>query len=124
MKVRGDTGENAVCDYLCLKGYQILARNFRIRGGEIDIIATANGIVAFTECKTRACGAAASGAEGVTNAQKRRIAKTAAEYCLRTGCMLQPRFDIAEVDLGADGMPVRINYIENAYDVTDMDIFF
>ncbi|MDE5564860.1 MAG: YraN family protein, partial [Oscillospiraceae bacterium] len=35
----GNLGEAAVCRYLTAQGYQILDRNFRIRGGEIDIIA-------------------------------------------------------------------------------------
>mgnify|MGYP001068917951 CR=1 FL=1 len=124
MKALGDIGESAVCEYLCFEGYAILARNFRIRGGEIDIIAEKDGVIAFVECKARTSDSPCFGAETLTEAQKKRIAKTAAEYCLRTKNKLQPRFDIAEVDLDLNGVPIRINYIENAYDVTDMDIFF
>lgn len=117
----GDTGESAVCGYLCHHGYVILARNYRIRGGEIDIIAERDGVAAFVECKARSDS---SGASEVTRAQKKRIVAAAAEYFFRTGCTLQPRFDIAEIILGKGGEVLRVNYIENAYDATDMNIFF
>lgn len=38
-KELGDLGEKIACEYLVKKGYKILARNYRISFGEIDIIA-------------------------------------------------------------------------------------
>ena len=35
----GKLGEESVCVYLTERGYRIAARNYRIKGGEIDIIA-------------------------------------------------------------------------------------
>lgn len=49
----GRRGETAVCSYLMERGYKILTRNYRIRGGEIDIIAQKEEILAFVEVKTR-----------------------------------------------------------------------
>lgn len=46
-------GENAACEYLILKGYSILERNFRKGYGEIDIIATKDDVLVFIEVKTR-----------------------------------------------------------------------
>ena len=46
-------GESAVCRYLMQQGYTIRKRNYRIRGGEIDIIAQKGEILAFVEVKTR-----------------------------------------------------------------------
>ncbi len=49
----GRFGENAVAYYLEKKGYRILKRNYRVKGGELDIIAEKDGVVAFVEVKTR-----------------------------------------------------------------------
>ena len=43
----GNFGEMAVCKYLEKYGYTVLKRNYRIRGGEIDIIAYNSEIIAF-----------------------------------------------------------------------------
>lgn len=53
-KQTGDWGEELACRYLKKLGWRIIERNFRIRGGEIDIIALdADGELVFVEVKTR-----------------------------------------------------------------------
>ena len=47
----GKLGEEKVCEYLTQLGYTIAARNFRIKGGEIDIIAEDGTYLAFVEVK-------------------------------------------------------------------------
>ncbi len=49
----GNKGEDLACEYLKSRGYKILDRNFRIRGGEIDIIAQDRDVIAFVEVKAR-----------------------------------------------------------------------
>lgn len=49
----GNKGEDLACEYLKKQGYKILERNFRIRGGEIDIIAKDKEYLVFIEVKTR-----------------------------------------------------------------------
>lgn len=49
----GNQGESLACDYLKKQGYKVLERNFRIRGGEIDIIARDKDFLVFVEVKTR-----------------------------------------------------------------------
>ena len=48
----GNIGEDAVCGFLVRHGYEIIKRNFTVRGGEIDIIAKKADIIAFVEVKT------------------------------------------------------------------------
>ena len=48
----GQTGENIACKYLQSKGFLIIERNFTLRCGEIDIIASREGIIHFVEVKT------------------------------------------------------------------------
>ena len=51
--ITGNQGEILACEYLRQFGYKIQERNFRIRGGEIDIIAFDKEILVFVEVKTR-----------------------------------------------------------------------
>src|SRR5688572_24696728 len=49
----GNIGEDLACNYLLKLGYKIIGRNFRIRGGEIDIVASDKEILVFVEVKAR-----------------------------------------------------------------------
>ncbi len=49
----GTEGESAACDYLKTLGYSVIQRNYRIRGGEIDIVASDGAYTVFVEVKSR-----------------------------------------------------------------------
>jgi putative endonuclease len=51
---RGRSAETLACWYLRLKGWRILARRARVRGGEVDIVARRGRTLAFIEVKARA----------------------------------------------------------------------
>ena len=119
----GYVGEAAVCDYLEKRSYKIIKKNYTIKGGEIDIIAQKDKIIAFIEVKTRCKNAMVSGFEEITKSKKLRIIKTAQHYFLNNECDLQPRFDVAVVEMTDRGKS-NIEYIENAYDMSDTNIFF
>ena len=53
--VNGRIGEDLTVYYLTKKGYNILCRNYRIRGAEIDIIAENGEFIIFVEVKSRGC---------------------------------------------------------------------
>ena len=72
-KELGYYGENVVAYYLKKKGYTILKRNFCVKGGEIDIIAQYEDIIAFVEVKTRAPDPLVNGFEAVTKSKKKLI---------------------------------------------------
>ena len=55
-KARGDRGETAVCKYLEESGHEIVARNWKNKYCEIDIVSRFNGILCFTEVKYRRAG--------------------------------------------------------------------
>jgi putative endonuclease len=119
----GKLGEEAVCHYLEEHGYNIIDRNYRIKGGEIDIIAENGDILAFVEVKSRKPGSMVSGFEAVNRRKQGLIIKTAAEYCCRHPNALQPRFDTAQVVIAGDRV-VSIDYIQNAYDTTGYNFIF
>lgn len=122
-KTFGRFGENAVCTYLESRGYTVLVRNYVVKGGEIDIIASKGEILVFAEVKTRSPDSMVNGLEAITRSKQRLIVKTALRYIEKFTTELQPRFDAAEV-LVQDGKVIRLNYIENAFDATDLHIFF
>jgi putative endonuclease len=116
-KELGIYGENVVCYYLEKKGYKIIKRNFFIKGGEIDIIAEKDGVIAFVEVKTRSAGSMVGGIEAVTKQKRKLIINAAKNYGYKFPHALQPRFDIASVV--ADGKKVvGFDYIENAFDAS------
>ena len=114
-KELGNFGENVVAYYLEKKGYKILKRNFTVKGGEIDIIASKDGIIAFVEVKTRAPDPLVNGFEAVTYAKKRRIIRTSEKYSCFFPHDLQPRFDIVWVTVSGRKV-VDFRYIDNAFD--------
>lgn len=119
----GDQGEALVCEYLKNHNYTIVKRNYTIKGGEIDIIATKADIVAFVEVKTRIKDALVSGYDAITKSKKMHIFMTAQHFYINTECRLQPRFDVAVVETDHNG-DACIDYIENAFDMSDTNIYF
>ncbi len=79
---RGKAGEDAVCEYLKKQGSIIIKRNYRIQGGEIDIISEKDGCIAFTEVKTRKFDSFIKGSEAVTKAKTRRIIYTSEQFVI------------------------------------------
>ena len=57
---RGRGAETLACWYLRLKGWRILARRARVRGGEVDIVARRGRTLAFVEVKARSTEHAAA----------------------------------------------------------------
>lgn len=113
----GRLGENAVCEYLEKLGYSVILRNYRIRGGEIDIIASDNEYIVFVEVKTRKPDSLVSCFDAVNSRKINLIIKTASDYLTKNPCSLQPRFDVAGVT-ALDGQILDIDYIKNAFDLT------
>ena len=119
----GKLGEESVCSYLLGMGYRIIARNYRIKGGEIDIIAENGDYIAFVEVKSRKPDSLVSGFEAVSKRKQGLIIKTAADYCLKHPNVWQPRFDVASVII-ENGRVVSIDYVTNAFDTTGYNIIF
>ncbi len=119
----GKSGEAAVRRFLEQKGCRILAQNYRIAGGEIDLIAVEQEEILFVEVKTRRAGAMASGYDAVTQRKKMFLVRAAMQYCTEHVIDLQPRFDVAVVCM-ADGQVQAMDYLKNAFDLSGYDILF
>lgn len=96
----GKLGEDLACAELERRGYAILARRYRSRFGEIDIIAKYQQVVVFIEVKARAGDEFGGGAAAVTPWKQRRITQMAVDYLSRNNLHDQPcRFDVVTVDV-------------------------
>ncbi|MBC8569546.1 YraN family protein [Zongyangia hominis] len=121
----GRLGEDVCGKVLAAAGYQIVARNYHSRYGEIDLIAQKDGVLAFVEVKARREDSIALPREFVDIKKQRKIIKTALSYLSVTGSPLQPRFDVFEVCLDpSTGKVSGTQHIENAFEAGDIDEIF
>ncbi|HZD59794.1 MAG TPA: YraN family protein [Anaerolineae bacterium] len=114
--VLGKSGEDMAVRYLRRKRYRILARNFRSKLGEIDIVAQHVRTLVFCEVKLRLNEAFGQPFEAVTPHKQRRIRKVAELYmaiAVNPGEFDAVRFDV--ISILADGASFNINHIENAF---------
>lgn len=101
--------------HLIDKGYRILERNYRIRTGEVDIIARHGNYVVFVEVKFRRSVDFGYPRESVGIIKQQRISRTAMHYIATHKISgMDFRFDVIEVLM--QGGIAEINHIENAFD--------
>jgi putative endonuclease len=95
----GKSGEDLAAAELERRGYAILARRYRTRHGEIDIVADDAGTLVFIEVKVRATRECGSAAEAVTRDKQRRLGSMAADYLARHDLSeVACRFDVVAID--------------------------
>jgi putative endonuclease len=96
------------------RGYEILARNWRCRDGEIDLVVRGDGCIVFSEVKTRTSARFGAGSEAVSPVKQRRIRRLAASWFAQSGTSDRGshdgvRFDVVSITSG------RIEVIEGAF---------
>jgi len=110
----GRKGEEKAADYLISKGYAIIAKNWRVQGGEIDIAAVKDETIVFVEVKTLP-NATPDMLQSVLGLQKRkRIIKTSKRFLQmhRQYSKYFVRFDVIINEM--QGLP-PVYHIENAF---------
>lgn len=95
----GQAGEDYTARWLRGEGYEILARNWRCRWGEVDIIARKGETVAFVEVKARRPGAMVGPLTAVDRQKQKKLLLTAKVWMMAKKCALQPRMDVAAVTI-------------------------
>ncbi len=99
----GNKGEEIACQYLKKLGFKILERNYRIRGGEIDIVAKDKDALVFIEVKTRYSHEYGMPAESMTPWKIQYLLKTAKFYVQKIGWGdKEYRLDFVGVDFSGD----------------------
>jgi putative endonuclease len=112
----GRSGEDLAAEHLERHGYRILARNYRTRQAEIDIIARHRGVIVFVEVKARRDQGYGHPKWAVTPAKQRRISMAALTYLKKQRAMdARARFDVVTIQ-AMDAEP-RIEVFANAFEL-------
>lgn len=117
-RARGNLAEEAAAVHVANAGWQVLARNWHDRFGEIDIIAEREGVLAFIEVKARRHRRYGDGLAAVTWRKRRRMVHAARNYMARHRRPLSTpcRFDVIVAALGP-GDACRIEtWLQSAFD--------
>lgn len=113
----GIRGEALAARWYVEHGYEVVARNWRCREGELDLVVAGHGAVVFCEVKARSSDRFGLPAEAVTPAKQRRLRELAARFLAEASSLPAPlplrgadlRFDVVAV-LGG-----RVEVIEAAF---------
>ena len=105
----GRAGEDAAAAVYERRGFRIVARNWRCRLGELDLIVERGGLVVFCEVKARRGSRFGGGYEAVTALKQRKL-RQLAEIFIATAHVPHGtvRFDVASVHIGARGASVEL----------------
>jgi putative endonuclease len=99
----GRAGEAMAAEWYTARGYDVLARNWRCRAGELDLVVARGRFVVFCEVKARSSDRFGLPAEAVTRDKQMRIRRLAARWIEEAapGRPRAIRFDVASVIDGA-----------------------
>lgn len=110
----GRRAEELAFNYLIRHGLSLIARNFRARGGEIDLIMLDRGVLVFVEVRFRRSHAFAKASHTVDVHKQRKIIRTAAMFSARhrRHSSRTMRFDVVAIE-GNDAL--EIEWIRDAF---------
>jgi putative endonuclease len=115
----GARGEELAAAWYTARGYTVLARNWRCREGELDLVVARGRGVMFCEVKTRTGSGFGAPAEAVTREKQRRLRRLATRWLAERagaegGGFADVRFVVASITLRPGGAP-DLEVIEAAF---------
>ena len=114
MSAKGDKGaaaEQLATDYLVRQGLTVIERNFRVKGGEIDLICRDGKTTVFVEVRLRRRADFGGAAASITAAKQGRLILAARHWLSRHG-ETPCRFDCVLLDELEDG---HIEWLRDAF---------
>lgn len=119
----GKYAEDKAIEFIQKSGKHLVVRNYVTPYGEADAVFTDKEQYVFVEIKARRNSVYGLPAQAVTKSKQKRYLHIAQFFFSKQGVdNYSVRFDVAEVYITC-GEPV-INYIENAFDFSDVDEFY
>lgn len=110
-RTKGKDGEETARTFLKRKGYRILDTNFRMKMGEIDIIAMDRGTLVFVEVKSASSSGFGDPVHWVPGWKQQRIIRMSSAYMSYHSIVNAPvRFDVVSIDPAR-----RITHVEDAF---------
>jgi putative endonuclease len=111
----GRRGEAAVERHYVARGYRVIARNWRCRLGELDLVAARGATLVICEVKTRRGARFGGGFEAVDARKRQKLRALAETFCLQHPVDASSvRFDVASVRLRPDGS-AAVEIFEDAF---------
>lgn len=107
-QVAGAAGEEAAAAFLTARGLRVVARNFRVKGGEIDLVCRDGAETVFVEVRLRRSAAYGGAAASITAAKRAKLILAARHWLARHGerpC----RFDCVLIQAG------EIEWLKSAF---------
>jgi putative endonuclease len=95
---KGAAGEDRAAAFLLASGYEIVRRNVRLPGGEIDVVCRDGRTVVFVEVKTRWSHRFGSALSAVDAKKRQRLRRLAEDYVQFVAPHAPIRFDVVAVD--------------------------
>ncbi len=113
----GSRGEELAASWLEKHGIRVVERNFRCKGGEVDIVARDGATTVFVEVKTRRTMEYGVPQLALTPFKQRQISKAALTWLLKHRQPDSPaRFDVIAIVLESD-VTYRIEHIRDAFEL-------
>ena len=109
-QVIGQAGEDQALMYLTQQGLTLVERNFRCKGGEIDLIMQDRATLVFVEVRKRANARHGGAAASITRSKQARLIIAAQIFLQRYRMPPASRFDVIAIDGGV------VNWLKNAID--------
>ncbi len=115
-RTQGDAAEERACRHLEDAGFTIGGRNYRTRGGEIDIVARKGDLLVFVEVRSREDADFGAPEETVTPAKRRRIVAAARRYLATVppSSWREARFDVIAIE--GSGAAAELRHYPAAFD--------
>lgn len=115
-KELGKWGEARAEQFLREKGFHLIARNWRTRGGEIDLIGMAGGTLVFVEVRTRTSTMYGTPSESVDWRKQKKLRQLSLAFLQQYEKPVASfRFDVVSILVHSGNTQVEITHIEHAF---------
>jgi putative endonuclease len=104
----GDAGEERAAWHLVAQGLKVLARNFRVKGGELDLVCREGATTVFVEVRQRASSGFGGATYSITPTKQKRLILAARHWLARHG-ECDCRFDCVLIEDG------KLEWIRDAF---------
>ncbi len=115
--VLGRSAEDLAADFLAEQGLTVLLRNYRRRGGELDLVAQDGDVLVVAEVRTRSTDEFGGAAASVDGWKQHKIVRATTQLLQQRKelARLRVRFDVLVVR-GADGEHPTVEWLRHAFE--------
>lgn len=118
--VLGRSAEDIAAEFLTRQGLEVLLRNYRRRGGELDLVARDADVLVIAEVRTRSTDEFGGAAASVDGWKQHKIIRAATQLLQQRKDLarLRVRFDVIVVR-GADGPRPTVEWLKHAFEARE-----